>query len=558
MKNMSKSARIALGIVCFILMLGLGFAIFYLVDTPKFNQLFGIAQEQPVDPDTPVDPNTPVDPELEEITDYIFVNNTVLSYVGDSSVVENIPTSYSIKEDINHTKHFSSFNELAEYVDDLASSDLENFVEIYSKTLNIIPDNGKDAVKVPGGILYFSYDEDVFNSVMASDTFPASVEIYDTTYYEGNDYQLDTLGEYFPESVEKIVVPVNIQNISRYTFNLPNLQEVIIENDESVLVCIDGQLDPSDIRYYVPDNLYDDYKNNSAFPSNQIYKLSQYGQEPEITYSDFIFSGNTLVSYIGSDKVVTIPSSYSIDGENLKTCVELETSSDVEEKLLSFEYISFEDLTHLPVGVVINDKETRYDNTYTWLMEFVSNQDYESSFPITLNIYAPVCVEGNDVQVTNISSDVFQANVQIEEVVIPEGITSIGSGSFQYCSSLRKVTLPGTLKSLTLNVFADCPVLEEVVFAEGFERIGNDSFARCENLKKIVLPSTFQGVGKFELTLNDTCQIICDFEGVNQNLSQLLDNENMALYVPSSMYDQYIEFYSNYTSQIYVLNEEVV
>lgn len=416
MKNMSKSARIALGIICFILMLGLGFGIFYLVDTPKFNQLFGIAQEQPVDPDTPVDP------ELEEITDYIFVNNTVLSYIGDSSVVENIPTSYSIKEDINHTKHFSSFNELAEYIDDLASSDSENFVEICSKTWNIIPDNGKDAVKVPGGLIYFNYDDALFNSVMASDTFPANVEIYDTTYYEGNDYQLDTLGEYFLQSIEKFVVPVNIQNIYKCTFDSPNLQEVIIENDESVLVCVDGQLDPSNIKYYVPDNLYEDYKNNSVIPSDQVYKLSQYGQEPEITYSDFIFSGNTLDLYIGNDKVVTIPSSYSIDGENLKTCVELETSSDVEEKLLSFEYISYVDLTHLPAGVVINDKETRYDNTYTWLMEFVSNQDYESSFPITLNIYAPVCVEGNDVQVTNISSDAFQANVQIEEVIITEGI----------------------------------------------------------------------------------------------------------------------------------------
>ena len=552
MKNMSKSARIALGIVCFILMLGLGFAIFYFVDTPKFNQLFGIAQEHPVDPDTPAEP------ELEEITDYIFVNNTVLSYIGDSSVVENIPTSYSIKEDINHTKHFSSFNELAVYIDDLASSDSENFVEICSKTWNIIPDNGKDAVKVPGGLIYFNYDDALFNSVMASDTFPANVEIYDTTYYEGNDYQLDTLGEYFLQSIEKFVVPVNIQNIYKCTFDSPNLQEVIIENDESVLVCVDGQLGPSNIKYYVPDNLYEDYKNNSVIPSDQVYKLSQYGQETEITYSDFIFSGNTLDLYIGNDKVVTIPSSYSIDGENLKTCVELETSSDVEEKLLSFEYISYVDLTHLPAGVVINDKETRYDNTYTWLMEFVSNQDYESSFPITLNIYAPVCVEGNDVQVTNISSDAFQANVQIEEVIITEGITSIGSGSFQYCSLLRKVTLPGTLKSLKLNVFADCPALEEVIFAEGFESIGNDSFDGCTNLKKIVLPSTFQSVGKFELTLNDTCQIICDFESVNQNLSQLLDNENMALYVPSSMYDQYIEFYSNYTSQIYVLNEEVV
>ena len=100
MKNMSKSARIALGIVCFILMLGFGFAIFYLVDTPKFNQLFGIAEEQPAEPDKPDIPDEPDKPDepKNEITDFILFDNVAWNYYGDEDILPYIPESYSYEE----------------------------------------------------------------------------------------------------------------------------------------------------------------------------------------------------------------------------------------------------------------------------------------------------------------------------------------------------------------------------------------------------------------------------------------------------------------------------
>ena len=42
------------------------------------------------------------------------------------------------------------------------------------------------------------------------------------------------------------------------------------------------------------------------------------------------------------------------------------------------------------------------------------------------------------------------------DVVIPEGVTSIGSGAFSGCSSLTSVTIPASVTSIGYETFSNC------------------------------------------------------------------------------------------------------
>lgn len=87
----------------------------------------------------------------------------------------------------------------------------------------------------------------------------------------------------------------------------------------------------------------------------------------------------------------------------------------------------------------------------------------------------------------------FAACNNLEEVCIPESITSSQANSFQLCKKLRKVTIE-SLKTVSYAMFAECPVLEEVIFGQGVERINRAAFRRCPSLKTITLPPNIKYV----------------------------------------------------------------
>lgn len=73
--------------------------------------------------------------------------------------------------------------------------------------------------------------------------------------------------------------------------------------------------------------------------------------------------------------------------------------------------------------------------------------------------------------------------------------------TFNYCESLKSITLPNTVKTIQPRAFAHCPVLEYVNFGAGLERIvriEGDSdeyvslFQYTTKLKTVVLPATFK------------------------------------------------------------------
>ena len=82
------------------------------------------------------------------------------------------------------------------------------------------------------------------------------------------------------------------------------------------------------------------------------------------------------------------------------------------------------------------------------------------------------------------------------DVVIPEGVTSIGDGAFFTCSSLTEVTIPEGVTSIGDSVFFGCTALTEVTISESVTSIGESAFGVCKNLKTVTISDNIQSVGE--------------------------------------------------------------
>lgn len=77
-------------------------------------------------------------------------------------------------------------------------------------------------------------------------------------------------------------------------------------------------------------------------------------------------------------------------------------------------------------------------------------------------------------------------------VIIPEGITTLGSSCFQFAYALSDVHLPSTVTTLGSS-FYYCTGLKGIDLHEGITTIGNNAFIES-GLKTIVLPSTITAI----------------------------------------------------------------
>ena len=70
-------------------------------------------------------------------------------------------------------------------------------------------------------------------------------------------------------------------------------------------------------------------------------------------------------------------------------------------------------------------------------------------------------------------------DTEITDLVIPEGVTSIGDYAFYYCSSLTSVTIPGSVTSIGDYAFSDCSGLTSVIIPGSVTSIGDGAFRGC-------------------------------------------------------------------------------
>ena len=94
--------------------------------------------------------------------------------------------------------------------------------------------------------------------------------------------------------------------------------------------------------------------------------------------------------------------------------------------------------------------------------------------------------------VTTIGNGIFQFNTSITSVVIPDSVTTIGDNAFDQCESLKTVTF-GTNSQLTtigVSAFSFCPNIESISISDSVTSIGKHAFYDCNSLSTVYYGGT--------------------------------------------------------------------
>ena len=77
----------------------------------------------------------------------------------------------------------------------------------------------------------------------------------------------------------------------------------------------------------------------------------------------------------------------------------------------------------------------------------------------------------------------------LEEIVLPDGLTTIPEYCFSRCISLKNVVIPNSVTRIELGAFARCEALESIELPNGLEYIGRVAFSECFSLDNINIPN---------------------------------------------------------------------
>ena len=228
------------------------------------------------------------EPEKVEITDFAFYGNTVYRYNGDDKVI-TIPSSYSVEyEKVEERRYLTSY----EWGNSLVTDGSDYVYNLY-QPLRITFENAEVEPMFFSGGYYEMATSGLDPDFDIDSAFPATIEFFKATYYEGDDYIVENVGEYFKYSnpiiedgsvnderltCETVILPSTIKQIDYYfSLQIRTLKELVILNEDQVLT-VGGPEDlsvPLDCKIYVPDSLYEEYIQSPEYPTERLYKLSE-------------------------------------------------------------------------------------------------------------------------------------------------------------------------------------------------------------------------------------------------------------------------------------------
>lgn len=97
---------------------------------------------------------------------------------------------------------------------------------------------------------------------------------------------------------------------------------------------------------------------------------------------------------------------------------------------------------------------------------------------------------------------------EITNVTISDGVTSIGSYAFCYCS-VESITLPSGLKHIGSSAFSNCPNIQQINIPDSVECIDPYAFSLCKGLHTVKLPASLTLISEGLFVECDNLKNLC-------------------------------------------------
>ena len=99
--------------------------------------------------------------------------------------------------------------------------------------------------------------------------------------------------------------------------------------------------------------------------------------------------------------------------------------------------------------------------------------------------------------VTEIGDSAFDWCTSLTSITIPNSVTEIGYSVFGWCSSLTSITIPNSVTSIGEWAFENCTSLTSITIPDGVTEIGRAAFQGCTSLTSITIPNSVTSIGKW-------------------------------------------------------------
>ena len=81
----------------------------------------------------------------------------------------------------------------------------------------------------------------------------------------------------------------------------------------------------------------------------------------------------------------------------------------------------------------------------------------------------------------------FRGCANLQNIILPDNVTSIGSSAFRYCDALTSVTIPDNVTSIGSNAFNGCYALTSITIPDNVTSIGFSAFENCDALTSVTI-----------------------------------------------------------------------
>lgn len=297
-------------------------------------------------------------------------------------------------------------------------------------------------------------------------------------------------------SLEEIVIPKNVTKIgNRAFFGCSKLAKLTISNDipKSTLTIGNNAFEATAIKELT---LPEGVKSIGSRAFANITQVKEDPADPDKSLEKaFIEDGITAIgSYAFAENAdfvyVQIPNSLTSIGElAFNECPQLTTT-----------------------GGLSSDNSAKYNVEYGNTV--VKSCSWFKNFPYLVTINVPASVKtipanafGDEAKtvvtsviletgITSVAAEAFSGYTALKTISFPETLKSIGNEAFYNCTSLVDINL-AKVTTLGTYVFQNCTDLKKAIVQENtITAIPEGTFKGCTSLERVVLPATIKSIGK--------------------------------------------------------------
>ena len=110
--------------------------------------------------------------------------------------------------------------------------------------------------------------------------------------------------------------------------------------------------------------------------------------------------------------------------------------------------------------------------------------------------------------ITSIGERAFYNCTSLISVTIADSVWNISENAFHLCSALTEITIPDSVVSMGGDVFRGCSSLKNATLSNNINTISNNTFYGCKNLTNVSVSDELMGIGKYAFY---NCSSLIDF-----------------------------------------------